>query len=561
MLSRLKAALLFSFLFCIIISGYADAGIIKSVKFSGFELFDKETVRRLSFLKEGKEYSDSLVDMEMNYLDSLYFSIGRLGAEISVDTLQRNYGIEIILNVSEGGQTRIEGIRLSGDKSLLAEESKGLNRLKEGDAFLPENIKVMMKNTMDIYNNSGYPFAQIWLTDFKYKKSKNAVDISFSIISGEKAVLSNIIFDGLSRTDSSVAVKASRIRIPEMFREETVNEAAKNLSTSGLFESVGKEEINRTGDGKVVLVFPVEEKKNNNYFQGAFGFSRKDNGEYEMNGRADIQLDNIAGTGRKADFSWLNDGRKYSETEIKYHEPFLFSTPVAVSFLAKQTVEDSLYNMHTGLLEIKLPIGPWGFNTLVGVSGNRNVIPSGNELIRSVRQSYRLGMEKTAGSFFNFSGRIEGGRKKNYIKGGQTIMDWLYLYSLNMFMTVETIESQSIFCKIVSEAVFSDGDIHPAEMFPLGGAKTLRGFRENQFRGERINYLNLEYRFGGQNRLFLFDDIAVYYKKVQNWKLENGFGFGIRTVSDLGVIELSFGMAGKFSMDEARIHVSLIETF
>ena len=561
MFSRLKAALLFSFLLGGFLFIDADADIIKRVEWSGLNLFDKETGRDPSFLKEGKVYSDSLADMEINRLDSLYFSIGRLAAQISVDTLQRDSGIDLEIKILEGEQTRIGEIRISGDKFLLTDESGGLNRLKIGDPFFPESLRALMHNSMDIYNNSGYPFAQIWLTAFRFEEKENKVDISFSIVSGEEALLSGIIFDGLTRTDSSVAVMAARVDIPKKFSEEIVEKAAKNLEASGLFKAVGKERVNRNGEGKVVLVFPIEEKKSSNYFQGAFGFSRKDNNEYEMNGRVDIQLDNIAGTGRKAGYLWFNDGRKYSKTKIEYREPFLFSKPVAVSFSVEQVVEDSLYNMHSGMIELKFPFGPWGFNTLVGFSGDRNVIPSGGELSRSVRQRYRVGLEKGSGSVIRANCRIEGGRRKNYPRDGGTKIDWQYLYTFNLFLTIPTVENQNLFCRMVSEGIFSDGNIHIAEMFPMGGAKTLRGFRENQFRGERVTFLNLEYRFGGQNRIFLFNDIGGYYRGGQKWKFKNGFGFGIRSVSDLGTVELSFGAAGRLSMDETRVHISITETF
>jgi outer membrane protein assembly factor BamA len=561
MFSRLRAALLFSLLLAGFFFTDADADIIKKVTWSVLTIFDKEMGRDPSFLKNGAVFSDFLADVEISRLDSLYFSIGRLSARISVDTLQRDSGIDLDIIIVEGEQTRIGEIRISGDKSLLTAESGGLNRLRIGDPFSPEGLKVLMRNSLDLYNNSGYPFAQIWLTAFRFEEKENKVDISFSIVSGEEALLSGIIFDGLTRTDSSVAVMASRVDIPKKFSEEIIENAAKNLEASGLFKAVGKERINRNGEGKVVLVFPVEEKKSSNYFQGAFGFSRKDNNDYEMNGRVDIQLDNIAGTGRKAGYFWLNDGRKYSKTKIEYHEPFLFSKPVAVSFSVEQVVEDSLYNMHSGLIELKFPFGPWGFNSLIGFSGDRNVIPSGGELSRSVRQRYRVGLEKGSGSVFRANCRIEGGRRKNYPRDGGTQIDWQYLYSFNLFLTIPTIENQNLFCRMVSEGIFSDGNIHIAEMFPMGGAKTLRGFRENQFRGERVSYLNLEYRFGGQNRIFLFNDTGGYYREGQKWKFKNGFGFGIRSVSDLGIVELSFGTAGRLSMDEARIHISLTETF
>ncbi|MDZ7859725.1 MAG: POTRA domain-containing protein [Candidatus Krumholzibacteriota bacterium] len=562
MFLRWKAALLSSFLLSAVFITDAGAEVIKRVTRRGFNIIGSEESIAPSFLKEGTEYSDSVVELEINRLDSLYFLHGRLAARISVDTLRKNSGIDIELEVKEGELTRVDEINISGDRSLLSGRKGGLDRLNKGDPFYPDVIQKMMSNTMYLYNNSGFPFAQVWMTLFRLDEEKNEVDISFSIVSGRKAVISEVVFEGLTRTDSSLVRMASRIDIPNVFSEEMIRRAKRNLERSGLFKSVGEGKIKKNREDVFILVMPVEEKKNSSFFQGALGFSRKDNsGDYKMNGRLDIQLDNIAGTGRKAGLSWFNDGIKYSETQIRYNEPFLFSTPAAVSFSIKQAVDDSLYNMHTGLFELKLPYGPWGVNSVIGISADRNIIPSGGNLKRSVRQSLRLGMEKTSGAIFRFDGRIEGGRKKNYPRDGAAKIDWQFIYSIDLSLTIPTIENQSLFSGVVSKGVFSRGDIHVAEMFPMGGARTLRGFRENQFRGERVSYVNLEYRLGGESRVFIFDDIGSYFRDPGGWKLKNGFGFGLRTSSDIGTVELSFGLAGKLSMDEARIHVSLLETF
>ncbi len=562
MFLRWKAALLSSFLLSAVLITDAGAEVIKKVTRRGFNIIGSEELVTPSFLKEGNQYSDSVVELEITRLDSLYFLRGRLAAQISADTLGKNSGIDIELEAEEGEVTRIDEINISGDRSLLTGREEVLGRLKKGDPFYPDVIRKMMRNTMDIYNNSGFPFAQVWMTLFRLDEEKNEVDISFSIVSGRKAVISDVVFEGLTRTDSSLVRRVSRLDIPGEFTEDMIIEARKNLLKSGLFKAVGEGKIKKKREDLFMLVLPVEEKRNSNFFQGALGFSRKENSDdYKMNGRLDIQLDNIAGTGRKAGLSWFNDGIKYSQTEIRYHEPFLFSTPAAVSFSIKQAVDDSLYNMHTGLFELRLPYGPWGVGSMIGISADRNVIPSGGDLKRSVRQSLRLGLEKASGDIFRFSGRIEGGRKKNYQRDGEVNIDWQFIYSIDLSLTIPTIENQSFFCGAVSQGVFSRGDIHVAEMFPMGGAKTLRGFRENQFRGERVSYVNIEYRLGGQSRIFLFDDIGTYFRDPDGWIMKNGFGFGLRTSSDIGTVELSFGLAGKLSMDEARIHVSLLETF
>ena len=43
--------------------------------------------------------------------------------------------------------------------------------------------------------------------------------------------------------------------------------------------------------------------------------------------------------------------------------------------------------------------------------------------------------------------------------------------------------------------------------------------------------------------------------------MKNGVGFGLRSVSPLGVIELSFAVGDRLSLEGTRIHISLQEQF
>jgi hypothetical protein len=43
--------------------------------------------------------------------------------------------------------------------------------------------------------------------------------------------------------------------------------------------------------------------------------------------------------------------------------------------------------------------------------------------------------------------------------------------------------------------------------------------------------------------------------------VKNGFGFGLRSSSKLGTVEMSFGVGERLALEETRIHISLIESF
>ena len=147
------------------------------------------------------------------------------------------------------------------------------------------------------------------------------------------------------------------------------------------------------------------------------------------------------------------------------------------------------------------------------------------------------------------------------MRDGETSVDRQLLYSFEGQVEVPAFAGQSFFSRLASEGVFSTGDVEPAETYPLGGARSLRGYRENQFRGEKIAWSNLEYRFGGESRIFLFYDIGAYYRNIEGWNLKTGLGFGLRSSSALGTVELSFGVGDRLSLEGTRIHISLIENF
>jgi outer membrane protein insertion porin family len=109
-----------------------------------------------------------------------------------------------------------------------------------------------------------------------------------------------------------------------------------------------------------------------------------------------------------------------------------------------------------------------------------------------------------------------------------------------------------------------------SDLFRLGGASTLRGYREGQFLGSRIVWTNLEYRFLVAPRSFFYGfidggyivqpDIAAV-KMTGSEQSKFGYGIGVRMDSALGLIGVSFALGEGDTFSTAKIHIRLINEF
>jgi outer membrane protein insertion porin family len=114
------------------------------------------------------------------------------------------------------------------------------------------------------------------------------------------------------------------------------------------------------------------------------------------------------------------------------------------------------------------------------------------------------------------------------------------------------------------------------DQFRLGGATTLRGYREEQFRGSRVAWSNIEYRYllSRRSRAFLFFDFGYYYRierspsenetEPQFLKIEEfkpAWGLGVRVDTPLGIVGVDYGLGEGDALTNGKVHVSLVNSF
>jgi len=108
-------------------------------------------------------------------------------------------------------------------------------------------------------------------------------------------------------------------------------------------------------------------------------------------------------------------------------------------------------------------------------------------------------------------------------------------------------------------AGYAWGDMPLSQRFAVGGADTLRGYRDDQFKGNSMLRGTAEYRFPIRNKVqgVFFYDIGYAWDKRDQKRfdlglMESGYGLGLRINSPLGPIKLDWGK-GK---QRSRFHFS-----
>jgi outer membrane protein insertion porin family len=104
----------------------------------------------------------------------------------------------------------------------------------------------------------------------------------------------------------------------------------------------------------------------------------------------------------------------------------------------------------------------------------------------------------------------------------------------------------------------------------LGGTRTVRGYREEQFLASRTAWANLEYRLMLTQRsyAFVFSDGGYYLREadpergiVKNEDIILGYGIGITVETAIGLLGVSFALAQGNSFSEGKIHFGVINEF
>jgi outer membrane protein assembly factor BamA len=455
---------------------------------------------------------------------------------------------------------------------------------RRGEKFVPREFDRRVDRLLESYDRRGFPFAQVWIDSLEMDPEQNVVHVSLYVVEGRERRIETVDVEGAARTKTDLVVRMSGLEPGQPYRGEMLRDAYLRLKGSGVFSDVQYPKLRVSPDGHGVdAVLVVDETRRSNSFSGVLGYAvEEETGNKQVSGLVRLRMNNIGGTLKDLHVFWSNDGHGRSDTRLKFQDRFFMGRMLTVGVSLEQVGQDTLFTWQSVGIEAGRPAGRLGGNLIgfgVGFHADRNVFSAGS-LLRSWRYRASGSVSLTRGdvrrnTFGDVETRLTVARKRSYFRDDAGSLGVnQYILEVNAEGSAGLSERLSLYLGLSYWGLDSDELLVPlSEQFYIGGARTLRGYRENQFHGRRAGISRAEMRLGSTSRenLYLFFDTGYVLQEspasddaelvLRNDLFKFGYGFGLRTHSQVGVIGLSFGFGEEVSLGRAKVHILLEQNF
>ena len=462
---------------------------------------------------------------------------------------------------------RLAGNTVEQDETLLplitVETGKILNT-----RTLHENVTAIQEQ----YRKDGYILAKI--TDMNIDKEGNlALKINEGVLEGYSV-------KGNEKTKSRVILREMRQKVGEPFNSKQARRSMQRVYNLGFFEDVNVKMNPGVEPNAVVMEIDVKEKNTGSFGIGA-GYSSADG----IIGMLSVGDTNFRGTGDAVSLTYevSGDDTDAHGYRFSYRHPWLDSKETAITLrVYNRTYEYDDYDSNGDLNEsymrkysggevtLSRPMSEYSTNLVTFRSRDDKYVKhtDGDDPAKLRSKAWRdenFGQtnsvtlqhitdtrdniyEPTSGGRVSLTGEFAG-------LGGDFTFQKL------------SIEDQCYF-KVGHAQVLAlraqygagRGDISYFNKFTIGGQDTLRGYREDQFRGKRMTLGTIEYRFPIVKKVqgALFTDFGgAWDDGLTPDNMHASVGVGLSLNTPLGPLRLDYGRGS----DGGRVHFSVGGSF
>jgi outer membrane protein assembly factor BamA len=549
---------------------------IESVEVRGAGALSRSEIETVLALRKGDSWSAEAEEAAAERLLAAYASRGHLDAEADIRAVEEGEGVRLTIDVREGPRVPIASVDVRGTEIFEKEEVEGRLDTRPGRSLEVSKLEADIDRLLRAYARVGHPFARVLLGEIG-RENGGGLDVALRVVEGPFLVLGDLRARGNEKTRGRTIRRLTGLRFGEPYDQDAVDACRARVLRSGLFRTVSEPSARIDWKKKEAVVEIEVEEARANRIAGAIGYAPGPQGEEGIiSGLADVEFRNILGTARKGGARWERPSRETRLVRLFYREPWLLGSPFAVGGDLAQDIRDSTYARVSGGLSADVDLSRRvSASFSAGLETMRPRVES-SPIPRSTRRRGGVGivfegrdlpLNPTRGIFLRVGS--DYGEKKieeepeRGIRGERarqaTFDGGIGLYRGLGPRTVVAWESFGV-------GRFSNEEVVPAyDQFYLGGARTLRGYEEDQFRGARVAWTRLEYRYllGALSRVFLFADWGYVFagrmeegRAVFSETTKIGFGFGIRVDSPIGLLGVDYGLGEGDRFGEGKIHVS-----
>jgi len=563
--------------------------IVRTISFHGNAHFREDVLKEMMGIQERRPLPAGWPDTSMTRLLSGYHRQGFYSARI--DSLRERVSsdsalIDLDIWVFEGHRMKTGRIEIRGVDDGWRREFGERMETQEGRWFDEAVLEQDIQRILDHLENNGHPLGRVAIHSLSLNRDKDPprMDLILDVDAGLEVRLESIRVQGNRFTKDNVILREARLKTGTLYHHKNVLSVRERLQRLGYFQEVAEPEVTFSQDRAAVTLRVTE--GNSTTIDGVVGYhpSTNDRESGYFTGRLECTFRNLLGTGRFLEAYWEKKDAYSQAMRFGYEEPWLAGWPVHLGIQFEQEIRDTTYIEREWDFSVRY--APWATLSLSLKGGLRDVHPDSSVIMVYDVARTRSWLVSAAIDYntldeplnpsrgVRYQTTVTLGRKRNYTQS--TVLDpedWKSVVNTRLLQAdaeavLPTFRRQGFYLGLhVLEVRTGDRFVPLSDQIRFGGARTLRGYAEDAFRGTLVSWMNAEYRFrmGRFSRFFVFFDCGVYQRRdaisglIKGTKA--GYGIGLRLETRLGLMGIDYGLGEGDSPMRGKIHVGLTGRF
>lgn len=496
-------------------------------------------------------------------------------------------GVQVIYHVMEN--PAFTKVKITGNTVVDDKKAAGFFDLEENKIINLKDVNTRVQRLEEEYRQNGYILARV--TDI-HMDTDGTLNITVN-----EGIVEDFKVKGNVKTKDYVITREMKLKKGKPFNAKDARRSMQRVYNLGYFEDVNVKLNPGKEPNSVEVEISVVEMNTGTFGIGA-GYSNADG----FIGMISIGDKNFRGTGDKVNIRWEFGGEDNKNYDFSYTKPWIDDKETTATInLYDITNEYADYNINGDEIARydkkrrgqELTFSRKTDNEYVS---NYVTLKNRDDIYKGMADGYENDKDQYYEDVFNNSQYKEDWmpstaaerRKENFgvtrsITVGRIFdsRDNIYdphegkriAYSLEWaglggdFDFTKFTADYRYYYRAGGESVwalnlgagYADGDMPLSQRFSMGGSDTLRGYEDDQFRGNSMLKATLEYRFPIIKKVqgVLFTDNGYAWDKRHEDEfdlglIKNSFGVGLRINSPLGPVKLDYG----YGDDGGKFHFS-----
>ncbi len=466
--------------------------------------------------------------------------------------------------------SQISEVHIIADTTVTADLAH-LSKSLQGVNISEQALSGFANEVLTGLENSGYPFAQVRVRDLALS-TNGEYELIVEVISGPLCRFDSARVVGVDTRTKEFLERIATVSPGGSFDQSRIERTLALYRQFTFLEVADSAKLKFLDDfSTCVPIFEVQ-RKPTNLIEGSLGYQPGyANRDGYLQGFVRIEFENLLGRGRRFEIAYNKRNPLSHRVRVGFYQPFILFQPFSLRGNVEQQRFDSLYQelsadaslaySEFSAVSVRVRAGWQRFapegSRFIGVFHARRWWWGAGVTLSTARTDHRqiLDIDLLYGTKqeYSFAGVRPGQERIDDTRIEATYRGSFPLYAA--FSSGVRIDAAGI--------ITDETDIPQSDLYKLGGARRLRGYREEQFLTERFLLASLQptVRLAASARFHVFVDGASF-KSVSGESLDRfgaGLGFMFELPNGALLIDAAWGEDDDFS--DGKLYMILESRF